>query len=121
VGEISRGQWRGDVKANGGQGRLDGGRRLFNGEYAITRSIVVAVGKWMCGGRSATGVSELPKSNEALPGSQFLTIASHWQRRDRRLVSRVSARLSQSQDFEAWFGCSIDLCSTALAGVRFSK
>ena len=25
-----------------------------------------AVGKWMRGGRSATGVSDLPKSNEAL-------------------------------------------------------
>jgi hypothetical protein len=28
VGEFGRGQWRGEVRANGGQSRLDGGRRL---------------------------------------------------------------------------------------------
>jgi hypothetical protein len=39
-----------------------------------------AVGKWMCGGRSTTGVSDLPKSNEALPEVSSLDDTSHRQR-----------------------------------------
>jgi hypothetical protein len=45
------------------------------------------------------------------------------EKRDRRLVSRVSARLSQVPDFdlEVCFRCSTDLCGTDLADVRFLR
>ena len=52
-------------------GRLDLEAVVFNFNSAdegecTWQSSRRAVGKWMCGGRSATGVSALPKSNEAL-------------------------------------------------------
>jgi hypothetical protein len=54
-----------------------------------------AVGKWRRGGRSATGVSDLPKSNEALREVSFLTIPATGT--DRR-VGRMSAVVSRVYD-----------------------
>jgi hypothetical protein len=40
---------------------------LARGNADASRIVVVAaVGKWMCGGRSATDVSDLPKSDSGL-------------------------------------------------------
>jgi hypothetical protein len=71
VGESGREQWRGEVISEWRAGSIEWWSSSFNGRYVGSRestcSVVVAVGKWMCGGRNATAVSNLPKSNERYP------------------------------------------------------
>ena len=81
-------------------GRLDLEAVVFNFNSAdegecTWHSSRRAVGKWMRGGRSATGVSDLPKSNEALREVSFLTMPATGT--DRR-VGRMSAVVSRVYD-----------------------
>jgi len=72
VDVVSVGQWRGEVVVR--KWRAGSTRRPWSStsivptrENAHGKAAGAAVGKWMRGGRrSATGVSDLPKSNEAL-------------------------------------------------------